>query len=146
MRRERGFFPPRRRSSIRYWPTFSWSGRYGSWRPSWSNGRPGRRSRFGRSSNWFAFLPQRSRNEIVPKGPLMPEGASPIPTPLAVTLQVIEELRQRQVRPIATYRLQLHRQFTLRDAAAIVPYLHELGVSHVYCSPYLRAKTGSTHG
>src|SRR4051794_11935493 len=76
----------------------------------------------------------------------MPEGASSIPTPLAVTLQVIDELRQRQVRPIATYRLQLHHQFTLRDAAAIVSYLHELGVSHVYCSPYLRAKTGSTHG
>jgi (1->4)-alpha-D-glucan 1-alpha-D-glucosylmutase len=68
------------------------------------------------------------------------------PTPLAVTLQVIEEVRQRQVRPIATYRLQLHSAFTLHDAAAIIPYLHDLGISHVYCSPYLRAKAGSTHG
>jgi (1->4)-alpha-D-glucan 1-alpha-D-glucosylmutase len=48
--------------------------------------------------------------------------------------------------PRATYRLQLNRAFTLRDAADIVPYLGELGVSHVYCSPYLRARAGSSHG
>src|SRR5262245_17182280 len=76
----------------------------------------------------------------------MSPGSIEIPTPLAVTLHVIEEVRQRQVRPIATYRLQLHQGFTLHDAAAIVPYLHDLGVSHVYCSPYPRAKAGSTHG
>jgi (1->4)-alpha-D-glucan 1-alpha-D-glucosylmutase len=48
--------------------------------------------------------------------------------------------------PRATYRLQLHAEFTLDDAAALVPYLAELGVSHVYCSPYLRARHGSRHG
>src|SRR6185369_6680947 len=48
--------------------------------------------------------------------------------------------------PRATYRLQLHREFTFNDATAIVPYLAELGISHVYCSPYLRARPGSTHG
>ncbi len=48
--------------------------------------------------------------------------------------------------PRATYRLQLHRDFTLRDAIAIVPYLAELGISDVYCSPYLRARPGSRHG
>jgi (1->4)-alpha-D-glucan 1-alpha-D-glucosylmutase len=48
--------------------------------------------------------------------------------------------------PRATYRLQLNRDFTFRDAAAIVPYLARLGVSHVYCSPYLKARSGSTHG
>jgi (1->4)-alpha-D-glucan 1-alpha-D-glucosylmutase len=48
--------------------------------------------------------------------------------------------------PRATYRLQLNRSFTLRDAVDIVPYLAELGVSHVYCSPYLRARPGSSHG
>lgn len=58
----------------------------------------------------------------------------------------MEEVRRRQVRPVATYRLQLHAQFTLHDAARIVPYLHDLGISHVYCSPYLRARAGSTHG
>jgi len=48
--------------------------------------------------------------------------------------------------PRATYRLQLHRGFTFADATRIVPYLQKLGVSHVYCSPYLKARAGSTHG
>jgi (1->4)-alpha-D-glucan 1-alpha-D-glucosylmutase len=48
--------------------------------------------------------------------------------------------------PRATYRLQLHGKFTFRDATKLVPYLAALGVSHVYCSPYLRARPGSTHG
>ena len=54
--------------------------------------------------------------------------------------------RPGAVIPRATYRLQLNQGFTLRDAADAVPYLAELGVSHVYCSPYLRARPGSTHG
>src|SRR6185503_4117752 len=48
--------------------------------------------------------------------------------------------------PAATYRLQFHAGFTFRDAARLIPYLHDLGVSHVYASPYLRARSGSTHG
>src|SRR5947208_2717276 len=48
--------------------------------------------------------------------------------------------------PRATYRLQLHRGFTFRDAAAVAPYLAELGVSDVYTSPILQARPGSTHG
>jgi (1->4)-alpha-D-glucan 1-alpha-D-glucosylmutase len=48
--------------------------------------------------------------------------------------------------PVSTYRLQLHKGFTFDDAAAIAPYLYELGVSHVYCSPYLQAAPGSMHG
>jgi (1->4)-alpha-D-glucan 1-alpha-D-glucosylmutase len=59
---------------------------------------------------------------------------------------VIAEVRRRKTRRAATYRLQLHHQFTLFDAAAILPFLRELGVSHVYCSPYLRARAGSMHG
>lgn len=46
----------------------------------------------------------------------------------------------------ATYRLQLHHEFTLRDAARIVPYLANLGISHVYTSPLLKARAGSLHG
>src|SRR6187402_679546 len=46
----------------------------------------------------------------------------------------------------ATYRLQLNASFTLHDARARVPYLHALGVSHLYCSPVLAARAGSTHG
>ncbi|HKO20148.1 MAG TPA: malto-oligosyltrehalose synthase, partial [Acidobacteriaceae bacterium] len=48
--------------------------------------------------------------------------------------------------PSSTYRLQLHRGFTFDDAAAIADYLHDLGISHVYSSPYLQAAPGSTHG
>ena len=48
--------------------------------------------------------------------------------------------------PSATYRLQLRPEFGFDAAAAVVPYLAELGVSHVYCSPYLQAAPGSAHG
>jgi (1->4)-alpha-D-glucan 1-alpha-D-glucosylmutase len=48
--------------------------------------------------------------------------------------------------PGSTYRLQLHKDFTFDDAARIADYLHELGISHVYCSPYLQAAPGSMHG
>lgn len=48
--------------------------------------------------------------------------------------------------PRATYRLQLHADFDFAQAAALAPYLAELGVSHVYCSPYLQAAAGSRHG
>lgn len=48
--------------------------------------------------------------------------------------------------PDTTYRLQFHSGFTFAQATAIVPYLNELGVSHCYASPYLRARPGSTHG
>ncbi len=48
--------------------------------------------------------------------------------------------------PRATYRLQLHAGFGFDDAAAIAGYLRDLGVSHVYCSPYLQAAPGSMHG
>ena len=48
--------------------------------------------------------------------------------------------------PRATYRLQLHRDFGFADATALVPYLAELGISHIYLSPWLRARPGSTHG
>jgi len=56
------------------------------------------------------------------------------------------ELRTPKVIPRATYRLQLHSEFTFRDATAIVPYLTRLGVSHLYLSPILQARAGSLHG
>ena len=46
----------------------------------------------------------------------------------------------------SVYRLQLHAGFDFGSAAAIAPYLRRLGVSHLYCSPYLQAVPGSTHG
>src|ERR1700686_4047614 len=47
---------------------------------------------------------------------------------------------------IATYRLQLHAGFPLSAAARVLPYLAELGISHVYLSPCLQAAPGSQHG
>jgi (1->4)-alpha-D-glucan 1-alpha-D-glucosylmutase len=46
----------------------------------------------------------------------------------------------------STYRLQMHAGFTFADAETVVPYLAELGVSHLYLSPVLQAVPGSQHG
>jgi (1->4)-alpha-D-glucan 1-alpha-D-glucosylmutase len=48
--------------------------------------------------------------------------------------------------PIATYRLQLTADFDFDAAAAIVPYLKALGVTHLYASPFMKARKGSSHG
>ncbi len=48
--------------------------------------------------------------------------------------------------PTATYRLQLNRDFTFSQATEIVPYLADLGISHLYLSPCLKARPGSMHG
>ena len=47
---------------------------------------------------------------------------------------------------IATYRLQLTSEFGFAQARTLVPYLRELGVSHLYLSPVLQARRGSMHG
>ncbi|MFN0070557.1 MAG: malto-oligosyltrehalose synthase [Chloroflexota bacterium] len=46
----------------------------------------------------------------------------------------------------ATYRVQLRKEFGFNEAAGLAAYLAELGVSHLYCSPYLQAVAGSAHG
>jgi len=46
----------------------------------------------------------------------------------------------------ATYRLQLGPGLRFDDVRALVPYLRELGISHLYLSPSLTARSGSTHG
>jgi (1->4)-alpha-D-glucan 1-alpha-D-glucosylmutase len=48
--------------------------------------------------------------------------------------------------PRATARLQLHKDFTLDDAAGTIGYYAALGISHIYASPILTARPGSTHG
>jgi (1->4)-alpha-D-glucan 1-alpha-D-glucosylmutase len=51
------------------------------------------------------------------------------------------------MKPItATYRLQLHAGFGFEHARAVVDYLDDLGISHVYASPYMKAEPGSMHG
>jgi (1->4)-alpha-D-glucan 1-alpha-D-glucosylmutase len=46
----------------------------------------------------------------------------------------------------ATYRVQLSGRFPFAAARRVVPYLAGLGVSHLYASPVLRARSGSAHG
>jgi (1->4)-alpha-D-glucan 1-alpha-D-glucosylmutase len=48
--------------------------------------------------------------------------------------------------PVATYRFQFNRNFRYPDAQALVPYLHRLGISHLYASPAFQARQGSEHG
>lgn len=48
--------------------------------------------------------------------------------------------------PIGTYRLQLHADFGFDAAADVADYIEQLGISHVYSSPYLQAAPGSQHG
>src|SRR6202047_2624351 len=46
----------------------------------------------------------------------------------------------------ATYRLQFNKDFTFQDAAKLLDYFSELGITHIYASPVLRSRPGSTHG
>lgn len=48
--------------------------------------------------------------------------------------------------PCGTYRVQFHKGCSFEDIAQALPYLKALGASHLYSSPYLRARPGSTHG
>lgn len=48
--------------------------------------------------------------------------------------------------PISTYRLQLNSSFTFADVKALIPYLHEAGITTIYASPITAAVAGSTHG
>jgi (1->4)-alpha-D-glucan 1-alpha-D-glucosylmutase len=64
-----------------------------------------------------------------------------------------QDLLQRALRaaalrdtPAATYRLQLNQEFTFADATRLAPYLHALGITHAYASPYFLAPPGSKHG
>jgi len=52
----------------------------------------------------------------------------------------------RRMIPTATYRIQFRNGMTFDRAAALVPYLKRLGISHLYASPIFTATTGSTHG
>jgi (1->4)-alpha-D-glucan 1-alpha-D-glucosylmutase len=49
-------------------------------------------------------------------------------------------------RPVSSYRLQFGPEFSFADARALVPYLASLGVTECYCSPFLQARPGSSHG
>src|SRR5262249_4919414 len=57
-----------------------------------------------------------------------------------------ERLERLRRMPTSMYRVQLNKNFTFRDATGLVPYLSELGVGACYCSPFLKARTGSMNG
>jgi (1->4)-alpha-D-glucan 1-alpha-D-glucosylmutase len=69
------------------------------------------------------------------------------PDPIRALIEMVARELERERRfPVATYRLQLHSGFKFRDAQAVVPYLHDLGITDCYASPYLKARPGSKHG
>ncbi|SMQ23956.1 maltooligosyl trehalose synthase [Pseudomonas helmanticensis] len=56
-------------------------------------------------------------------------------------------MNQTLIQPLrATLRLQFHQGFTLEQAVPLVPYFASLGISHIYASPLLAARSGSMHG
>jgi len=61
-------------------------------------------------------------------------------------LAKVEQNIKHQPLPSATYRVQLNNRCLFGDIERIVPYLYTLGISDLYCSPFLQAKPGSQHG
>lgn len=53
---------------------------------------------------------------------------------------------QRQVRPGSAYRLQFNQRFRFVDGIRLIPYLQRLGITTLYASPILAARSGSMHG
>jgi len=59
---------------------------------------------------------------------------------------MVNETNGRQRAIAATYRLQFNKDLTFRDATKLLDYFSELGITHIYASPILRSRAGSTHG
>jgi malto-oligosyltrehalose synthase len=57
-----------------------------------------------------------------------------------------DSVPRRREEPGATYRLQLREDFGFAAVADLLDYFADLGVTHVYLSPIMRARSGSTHG
>jgi len=53
---------------------------------------------------------------------------------------------KRNAKPLSTYRLQFNAGFRFENARRLIGYLHALGISHIYSSPILKARAGSSHG
>ncbi len=71
-----------------------------------------------------------------------------VPTRLIESLlsKTARVLAERRRLPESTYRLQFNSRFTFNQARDLIPYLHDLGVTDCYASPYLMARPGSLHG
>lgn len=81
----------------------------------------------------------------------LPDDAGTMDVPEVVEAPALSVVRDPEPTPgaeipRATYRVQLNKSFTFKDVTEIVPYLASLGISHVYCSPYFKARAGSVHG
>jgi (1->4)-alpha-D-glucan 1-alpha-D-glucosylmutase len=57
-----------------------------------------------------------------------------------------QDMLKRVRVPAGTCRVQFNKEFTFRDAVAILPYLQQLGITDLYASPILMAAPGSSHG
>ena len=93
--------------------------------------------------NWRRKLTRTVDGILAPAGPLARAAA--------ITLEEGRDIAAGHPRiawppPSATYRLQFHKDFTFAHATDVLPYLSKLGISHVYASPILKARPGSTHG
>jgi (1->4)-alpha-D-glucan 1-alpha-D-glucosylmutase len=60
--------------------------------------------------------------------------------------RLVERVMDARRVPVATYRLQFGQGFGFRELADLIPYLHDLGVSDVYVSPFLHPTSDDSHG
>lgn len=82
---------------------------------------------------------------MIPGSPLPPDSLEqPVPDPPRGS--VADSPGTTRAVPTATYRIQLHEGHGFDEAAAAVPGLAALGISHLYLSPVLQAVPGSMHG
>lgn len=63
-----------------------------------------------------------------------------------IFIKTSKKRRQDKKLPLSTYRLQLNKDFNFTQAKELIPYLKELGISHCYISPVLKARSDSKHG
>ncbi len=92
--------------------------------------------------NWRRKLTRTVDGILAPNGPLAQAAAATLDEGRALSTHP----RRLSPPPTATYRLQFHKDFTFADATQVLPYIKSLGISHVYASPILKARPGSTHG
>lgn len=78
--------------------------------------------------------------------PALEAEASEVTAAADAILAAVQRQLALRALPEATYRLQFNAGLTFRDAAALVPYLAALGITHVYASPCMKAPLGSTSG
>ena len=93
--------------------------------------------------NWRRKLGRTVDGILAPGGPLARASAAVLDEGRSLTSATP---RLSWPPPSATYRLQFHKDFTFAHASAALPYIKALGISHIYASPILKARPGSTHG